>query len=320
MFGNPIHEERWEAMNAKTLKRSSLLILLVVLGLISGALRARAAQEPTFDWLPANDESVRLDPADYHTGRIYRPGDQGGNLHVDIDAQGPVTVEMASAEEWSETLRHPELIARVTFRCVREHVLRTTYVCDLPPARPMTLVIRDERDSGRSMLTGLGTVLSEYGTVREFAAPNDVHVQYYRWSCVEECNPPQFQWISELKERYELTATLKVYGGLTADRDGEPFSIKVKSPVPVAIGIVPSRVADGLRGKRDNLDSVLENGSCKQRGVESLTFECTLDAADGPQSLVVVPESDVRVPSGKRAEVEVVASKCVSNCLTDPEK
>jgi hypothetical protein len=79
-------------------------------------------------------------------------------------------------------------------------------------------------------------------------------------------------------------------------------------------------VADGLRGKRDNLDSVLENGSCKQRGVESLTFECTLDAADGPQSLVVVPENDVRVPSGKRAEVEVVASKCVSNCPTDPDK
>jgi hypothetical protein len=307
-------------MNSKILKKNSLLAFLLILGLTGGARRIRAAQEPTFDWLPANDEVVRLDPADYHTGRVYRPSDQGGNLHVDIDAQGPVTVEMASAEEWSEALRHPELIARVTFRCIREHVLRATYVCDLPPERPMTLVIRDERNGGRSVFTGLGATLSEHGTLREFVSPNDIHIQYYRWACVEECNPPQFQWISQLKEKYELTSILKVYGGLTADRDGEPFSIKIKSPIPMAVALVPSNVADELRGKRDNLDSVLKNGSCKQRGVQSLTFECTFDLADGPQSLVVVPEADGRVPTGKKAEVEVIASKCVANCSTEPEK
>ena len=307
-------------MNSKRLKQRSLLIFLIVFGLTSGARRIRAAQEPTFDWLPVNDESTRLDPAGYHTGRVYKPGNQGSNLHVDIDAQGPVTVEMASAEEWSEALRHPELIARVTFRCIREHVLKTTYVCDLPPERPMTLVIRDERDGGRSVLTGLGAGLSEHGTVREFASPNDIHIQYYRWACVEECNPPQFQWISQLREKYELTPLLKVYGGLAADREGEPFSIKIKSPVPVAVGVVPSHVADELRKKRDNLDSVLENGSCKQRAAQSVTFECTFDVADGPQSLVVVPESDAKIPPGKRAEVEVTASECVANCLTEPEK
>jgi len=30
------------------------------------------AQQKTFDWVRASDETAQLDPADYHTGRIYR--------------------------------------------------------------------------------------------------------------------------------------------------------------------------------------------------------------------------------------------------------
>jgi hypothetical protein len=48
-----------------------------------------SAQQKIFEWQAANDESVRLDPANYHTGRTYHPGPQGGNLHVDIASQEP---------------------------------------------------------------------------------------------------------------------------------------------------------------------------------------------------------------------------------------
>src|SRR5438046_211193 len=43
-------------------------------------------QQRVFNWLPANDERVRLDPANYHTGRTYHPSANGGNIHVDIKA------------------------------------------------------------------------------------------------------------------------------------------------------------------------------------------------------------------------------------------
>jgi hypothetical protein len=51
-----------------------------------------AQQQKVFTWQPANDESVRLDPAYYHTGRTYHPGSNGGNIHVDIKSQKPVTI------------------------------------------------------------------------------------------------------------------------------------------------------------------------------------------------------------------------------------
>jgi hypothetical protein len=79
-------------------------------------------------------------------------------------------------------------------------------------------------------------------------------------------------------------------------------------------------VADELRGKADSLDSALNSRSCVERSVRSAAFECTFDLADGPQSFVALPEAGSSVPPNKKAEVEVIASKCVANCLTDPEK
>jgi hypothetical protein len=35
--------------------------------------------------------------------------------------------------------------------------------------------------------------------------------------------------------------------------------------------------------------------------------------ADGPQSLIVVPESTANVPH-KKAEIEMLAARCVANC------
>jgi len=230
--------------------------------------------------------------------------------------------------------------------CQREHVIKLTYTCDLP-LEPMQLVVRDDRESQSSTaFAGLGAVLKsteslataepELGramgvvnavgsdiagmlgrqsnaTPRHFVAPNDVNIQYYRWICISNCFPPEFQWIQQAKEEYKLTTFLKVYGGYAPDRDGEMVSIKIKAPVPMLVAVVPSSVANQLHGKPDMLEPVLEKTSCQQRGVQSQTFQCTFNAADGPQSLIVVPEAGEKVPH-KKAEVEFFASKCVANC------
>jgi hypothetical protein len=230
---------------------------------------------------------------------------------------------MAPSEQWSEAMRHPELLPRVSFRCILEHVTKITYVCNVAPGRPMTLVFRDERNADRTAVTGFSQSSSDHGTAREFLSPNDIHIQYYRWSCVENCNPPKYQWVAELKETYDLTSPLKIYDGITAERDGEPFSIKVTSPLPMTVAIVPSRAADELRARPTALDSALAGRTCMERFARSAAFECTFDVADGPQSLiaaVVVPEGSGKVPARQKAELEILASKCVANCLTDIEK
>ena len=296
-------------------------------------------QQRVFNWLPANDESVRLDPANYHSGRTYHPGPNGGNMHVDIKAQQPVTIFLANADAWTQALQHPENIAGLSQVCLREQVVETTYVCELPP-EAMTLVIRDDRDTpdhavfaglgavldpnngvvdpnnkvGRTVGIGLTTVLrARASATRHFVSPNDVHIQYYRWDCVQNCIQPEYQWIEQVKEKYELTSILKVYGGFAPDHDGTQVSIKVKSPVPMVIAMLPSQTADQLHAQPGALESALEKNACQQRGVQSLQFQCTFNAADGPQSLIAVPEATSNVPH-KKAEIQMQAVKCIANC------
>ena len=293
-------------------------LVLALWILIGSVIVAPAfAQDKVFDWLPANDESVQLDPADYHTARVYRPGDNGGNMHVDIDAQQPVTIEMAPNDEWNEALRrqqtHPDALSHVDFRCVRDHVVKATYVCSLPPDRPMVMIIRDERNPGRSAIAGIGALFGNKGA-RQFVSPNAVHVQYYSWSCVQNCVQPQFQWFSQVKEKYQLTPILKVYGGIEPDRDGERLSVTIKASIPMAVAVLPTAAVDQLYQNHDAFESVLANSSCKQRGIQSLSFECTLNASDGPQSLIVAPEPGTTVPHNKKTEIEVSETKCIENC------
>jgi hypothetical protein len=307
-------------MTSKMLQKGSLFAVAIVCGLSFGAARAGGAQEATFDWVSAKDEAVRLDPADFYTGRTFKPADNAGNVHVEVEAQQPVTVEMAPSGQWNEALRHPELLPRVTFRCVHEHVTTFTFVCDVPPARPMTLVVRDERSSEQTAVSSFSSAQSDHGTVRDFVSPNDIDIQYYRWACVENCSPPQYQWRTELKENYQLTSTVKVYGGLLAERDGEPFSVRINSPVAMTVAIIPSRLAQEVGGKPEALGSALEGQSCVEKSVRSGAFECMFDVADGPQSFIAVPVSGGKTPPNSKAEVEVVASKCVANCLTEIDK
>jgi predicted metal-binding protein len=45
-----------------------------------------------------------------------------------------------------------------------------------------------------------------------------------------------------------------------------------------------------------------------------LKFERAFNAADGPQTVVVVPELSAAVPAHKKAEIELQTVKCVANC------
>src|SRR5437899_10754866 len=112
------------------MKTSKVPAILAFLALGVSA-QASFAQQKVFNWLPANDESVRLDPANYHAGQTYHPGPNGGNIHVDIKAQQPVTIFLAPAGEWNEALQRPESIARLRTLCLHEHAVETPLLCAL---------------------------------------------------------------------------------------------------------------------------------------------------------------------------------------------
>ena len=130
---------------------------------------------------------------------------------------------------------------------------------------------------------------------------------------MENCIQPEFQWMRHVKEKYQLSSFLKVYGGFAPDHDQTQVSIGIKSPVAMMVALLPSDVANRLHANPGLLETALQTNSCQQRGVQKLEFQCTFDAADGPQSLVVVPESTAKVPR-KKAEVWMSFVKCVANC------
>ena len=102
-------------IDCKVLQKNGLLAVAFVSGLAICA-SGRAAQEQTFDWQVTNDQSVRLDPSGYHTGQVFKSSDQRvGNVHVDIEAQEPITVEMAPTGEWSEPCGTPSFCPESVF-------------------------------------------------------------------------------------------------------------------------------------------------------------------------------------------------------------
>jgi hypothetical protein len=296
------------------------------------------AQDRVFNWTPANSEAVRLDPGYYHAGHVYRPGRNGGNMHVDIEAEKPVTIALVPESQWNEAVQNAGRLRDVSFLCMQEHVFKATYTCNIPP-QAMVLVIRDERFSSdpavnagvraavrtgdrsvdRVISIAAGTVLTGSGSVtHRYVSPNDLHIQYYSWLCVEHCYQPEFRWVQKAKEKYELTPILKVYGGIFPDHEGETISVKIKAPVPMAVAVLPSPTANQLYQNPETFDSVLAKSNCQQRGVQKLEWECPLSLADGPLSVVVVPESRGNVPR-KKVEVEIFETKCVANCGAPPE-
>jgi hypothetical protein len=318
------------------MRNTKIQAILVVFLLGAFRLPSFGQQPKVLDWLPADDETARLDPGNYHAGLLYHTFGNGGGIQVDIKAERPVTIFLAAEGEWNVAIQqpeHPEFIGSLHQRCLQEHVVEVRYTCFLPP-EPFKLIIRDDRHNPESrVFAGLGEVLDpkdkterridqgiaaaaveQRPMARRFNAPNDVHIQYYRWDCVQNCVQPEIQWVSQVKEKYELTSFLKVYGGFAADHDGERVSIRIKSPAPMLVAMLPADAANQLHARPEMLESALEKNACQQRGVQSQQFECTFNLGDGPQSLIVVPEPGTDVPHKKKAEIEMLAAKCVANC------
>ena len=280
-----------------------------------------------FDWVPGDNQTVRLDPAGYYQGATWAFGQHDVVYHLGIEAERPVTIAVVKVDDWNNAMQGQmgKNFNNIEYTCLQQHVVRGTFDCKIPTVwSPMFMIIRDERDGGHGdhdrqnpghSGLQLGAMVDGRDSGRQFVSPNDVHLQGYLWRCVDACDQPDFGWVSQVSEKYPLTKVLKLYGAtVVPDHDGEQVSVKVKSPVPMAVAMLPAKVAGQLYGKPDMFESAVENSSCVQRGVQNTTFQCSFNVADGPQSLVLLPEAGVEIPPKKKTEVHLQALKCVDNC------
>jgi len=284
--------------------------LFAVLLLSNFAVISSAQDNRVFDWTPANMETVPMEPASWHAGRVYHPAAGGGNMHVGIEARYPVTIAMAWVDEWNNAMQHPDAPANFDFLCVKEHVTNTIYECPLPSQRPMIITFRDERRAEKPVVSAIGAILGP--GVRQFISPNDLRIQYYSWSCVDNCILPEFNWRRILNEKYDVTSAPKVYSLMTPDHDGQELSVKIKSPIPLTVALLPSHLADRIYEKTVSLTEALDKTGCKERGVQSMSFNCTFNIDNGTQTLFILP--DISFSGRKKASVEVETVKCVEHC------
>ena len=277
--------------------------LLIFTALLVCAFAANSSAQNRLYWIAANSETIPLEPASLHAGRVYHPADGGGDMHVQINSRFPVTVAMAWADEWNAAMQ-PGARPNFGLLCVKEHVTSAIYECHLPSERPMIITFHDERRPERPVVSTIGAVLGP--AMRQFISPNDLHIQYY--SCVQ----PEFHWRRILDEKYQITSAPKVYSLMTPDHDGQELSVKIKSPIPLTVALLPSHLADQVYDKTVTLTDALDQTGCKERGVQSMSFNCTFNVANGTQTLLILP--DIDFSGHKKATVEADTVKCVDHC------
>ena len=294
------------------MRNLSIFVVLLVCALVA---TASAQDRRVFDWTPANSETIPMEPASLHAGRTYHPAAGGGNMHVNIDSRYPVTVAMTWADAWNAAMQNPNAPVDFDFLCVKEHVTSTIYECHLPSERPMVITFHDERKPEKPVVAAVSVILGP--RVQQFIPSSNVHIQYYSWSCVDNCVLPEFHWRRILNEKYEVTTAPKVYSLMTPDHDGQELSVKIKSPIPLTVALLPSHLADQVYDKSVTLTDALNQTGCKERGVQKMSFNCTFNVANGTQTLFIAP--DIAVSGNKKANVEVNTVKCVYRCdLLDP--
>jgi hypothetical protein len=273
-------------------------------------LTATAQDNRVFDWTPANAETIPMEPASLHAGRVYHPAAGGGNMHVSIDSRYPVTVAMTWADEWAAAMQHPDAPVNFEFLCIKPHVTNSIFQCHLPSERPMIITFRDERPPEKRAVATISAIIGP--AAQQFIPVGGLHIQYYDWSCVDNCVQPCFEWRRILNEKYDLTPVPKVYSLMTPDHDDQKLSVEIKSPIPLTVALMPSHLADQVYDKTVSLTDALDQTGCKERGVQKMNFNCSFNVANGPQTLFISPEMDF---SGhKKANVEVNTVKCVDHC------
>ena len=277
-------------------------------------------QQKTFDWIPQNTDTFRIGPG-YHNGiAVYNPhGWEAIHVRLDIASRAPVSIGVVRLEDWNNAIHNPELLAKLNYDCLNEGVTRISYSCDFSAGfTSRVVVVRDTRRGEKSVATGVAAPLVRYG-MNEFYA-NDIHVTPYRWGCTSNCDlpdPPQFAWVNLRKEKYEISGTFKSYGPFAAERESYKVRIHIKAQVPMTAAMVSSNMADELYAHLDQARDILSKSTCKQYGVQSSTFECTLQKDDGVMQVVLLPE--VEVKKKKKAEIEISTIQCVANCVAAKE-
>jgi len=68
----------------------------------------------------------------------------------------------------------------------------------------------------------------------------------------------------------------------------------------------------GVHDKTVSLTDALDQTGCKERGVQSMSFNCSFNVANGSQTLFILP--DITFSGHKKANVEVNTVKCVEHC------
>jgi len=286
--------------------------------LLAGVLAQSASAQMVYDWVRDANESVRLTPGLRQNTHLYTPG-QGGSIKLELTAQRPITVAMVDRRDWDDATQdpyaiyRPEVMDRLHYLCVQQHVTDLTYSCYLPASDDsMALIIRDERPLDHAVLAQVGDVLHLPHVADAFIG-NEVHLQYYRWGCVENCDPPEFRGIRLAKEKFE-PGILKTYSLPLPEHDGEQVDVKLKSSVPMLVAVVPSSAAQQLYSKPDMLESVVAAGVCQQRGAQSVNFGCELNGNGAAQSLILVPEPTAGSSKHGKTEIELKSVKCVAHC------
>jgi hypothetical protein len=271
-------------------------------------------QQKTYGWVGQAPDSFRIGPGFHRGVAIYNPhGWEALHVRLDIHAQQPVSVGVVRLQDWNHAVHNPEELSRLDYACLTEGVTHITFSCNFYPSDiSRVVIVRDIRSADRPVITGAAAPFVRFA-VNELSA-NDVRVTPYRWECVNNCDlpdPPQFSWIDLRREKFEIASAFKSYGPFTPEHDGDTMRIRVKSPIPLTVAVVSSGLADQLYAHRDQAPEILARSACKQYGVQSSAFDCSLQKADGPMQVVLLPETAARK---KKAEITISAEQCVANC------
>jgi len=127
----------------------------------------------------------------------------------------------------------------------------------------------------------------------------------------------EISMIQQVKEKYQLTPFLKVYGGYAPDRDGELVSIKIKAPSPMLVAMVRRQLRTSCTRSPGDVGAGAgeEFLPAAWRAVANVSVH--FNAADGPQSLIVC-RRPARKSLTRRRRLSLFASKCVANWPTAP--
>jgi hypothetical protein len=209
-----------------------------------------------------------------------------------------MAVAMLRPKAAHRLVNQPDLLESVVENnpCVERGVQESTFQCTF-----------NVKDGPQSLV-----VVPEAGV--DIPEHKKAEVSLQAFACIDNCPGPIFGWVDAVSEKYLPTKIFKMYGGFVADHDGEQVSVKIKSPVPMAAALLPTKQAGQLYGKPDLFASELQNSPCQKRNVLDTFFQCTIDLADGSQSLVVRPEPGYANKKNKKVEVEIRTMKCVEKC------